>query len=508
MFEGFDHFVASDDADFCLDLPKYVKPIEHREFVDVNIERMDLKSDSGRMVSLRLNESARALSPATQEVFFYVVLHAINGRRKESTVLRWVGEFSLFTTKISNQLEGRSISSITLEMVKWYWNGKSPSQQKLLRSLLKYWVSNLNAPGIQSELCIYLQTSKAPKPPTPMQIQIDDESERPFTIPQVRSMLQSLERMHIADPRFTPQDYFLWRLTISEALRPTQLELLQVRDASVTRDSSGKMISVDLAVPIVKQQGIAGRDYLVVHRLSTPVAAAFMAHLDFITEVSSERIPANQSMFCVRTTNGDRLQRKVSSLDINDRIARTRKSIVAEIDNFTGVDLFTRRFKHTKLTHLAMLGAPLEVLARAGFHTSTISLRRYVNLTDEASDAYEKLLAAHHTELALGMSARLIDREEATNPLPANLLSDPTMDDDVGACTLKPCGVLVPFACYDDCPRFEAFIDGPHHLVAQTLEDRVQRATLMNLAADTVNRDRHILKRVHAVMIAIKKLSN
>ena len=175
--------------------------------------------------------------------------------------------------------------------------------------------------------------------------------------------------------------------------------------------------------------------------------------------------------------------------------------------SFDSEDLFLRRFKHTKLTHLAMLGAPLEVLARAGFQTSTISLNHYVNITEEAFIEYENLLSHQYDQLTSAFKGRIMDRDRATYPDVDHKILDPEMEGEVGSCASSPCSVFAPFGCYL-CPRFEAFSDGAHELVLNVLIKKKERAISMGLPVESVTRDGHIIAAIKEVVCAIEEDSN
>jgi hypothetical protein len=192
-------------------------------------------------------------------------------------------------------------------------------------------------------------------------------------------------------------------------------------------------------------------------------------------------------------------------LDITKEINRTRKAIADGLQ-LDDSELFTRRFKHTKLTHLAVLGAPLDVLARAGFQTSTISLRHYVNLTDEAFADLEDRLQSVHSEICDSFRGRIIDQSQATNKDADHEVLDPKLEDAVGSCSGNPCDVFAPVGCYV-CPRFEAFIDGPHGNVLSFLEKRMSAATRTN-SNEAVVRDMHLVSAVQNVIQEIKKFKN
>ncbi len=495
-FPGFDEFVVDDSMTMDVSLQKKIRLIDSKRFVEVDLHSMKLKGDADNC-DLNIREKGIAFTKVTSDLFAYVMLEALDGQRKLSTVLRWVNELSLFTRTIRDRLGGAKITTITLGMFNFYACLKSASQIKLLRSALKYW-GEQGVPGVHPELLRSLRTSPAPKPRSMIEIQNTEPSERPFSIAQVRALLANIGHLYV-DGAFTPQDNLLWRLIVSEAMRPSQMELLRVGDIKLRRDANGKVSGADLQVPIVKQAGTPAREYMMEYPVSEPVARAIDEHLTFQRHVLGRVVPDHWALFSVRRNLLLDFSITDQAVSITQMISKTRKGIVALSTELQDTDLFTRRFKHTKLTHLAILGAPLETIARAGFQTSTISLRRYVNLTDESFSAYESAMTDEHDLIVEAFQPRVISRVEARHQDPENRIIEPSMEDDLGACAASPCGVLAPYGCYI-CHRFEAFDDGPHEHVEAILLDRRQRSVRMKLPPETVVRDDHLLAAVRRVI--------
>lgn len=482
------------------ELPKRIKLVDTKSFVRVDVAQMELKGDGGTSF-LRLVERGVNLCSQTSLCFQYTVLHALNGRRKVSTVQRWVGELDLFFRTVAMQF-GSPISTISFPMFNWYSSQKNASQQKLLRSALLYW-SNLRLPGVASDLTDYLVTSSSPRPRQTIEIQNSVAHERPFKLTEIRRILAAIDDLYIAK-EFTPQDNLLWRLIVSEALRPSQLRLLQLGDVTFESVNAEKLSRANLKVPVVKQSGTSARDYMLEVRLSEPISRAMKQHLLFIEDRFGKLPAPSYPLFCITEQHGRTTKPKESSIDITSRISKTRASIARHVGDLGDHEFFTRRFKHTKLTHLAVLGAPIDVLARAGYQTSTISLRHYTNLTDEAFAEYEILMTATHDDIFNAFRGRVIDASEATNPDPSHSIVSPNLENTLGACAADPCSAFAPIACYS-CPRFEAFTDGAHEIVLDFLLARQRMAKSIELPAETIERDTHLIAAVKHVINEIEK---
>ncbi len=483
-------------------MPDRIYSVDAKRFLPVCLDRMEVPSDGDGITTLKFNEALRSFSGMTRTTAAFVLLSALDGKRKTSTVRRWLNELSLFARTVSEAQREQTISTITLKMYLWYCKQKNPSQQKLLRGSLLYWIK-MECPGLEVELRAHLQTTPPPTPRGMIEVQNAVPSERPLSMSQVGALLQDIENLYQSG-EFSPQTNLLWRLMISEALRPSQMKLLQLGDITVKHDATGRLLAVELNVPIVKQTGVPARDYMERHRLSRALSQAVVEHMEFAESVHGEKLPKSWPLFCIRRSPDRRtFIAKNQRIGIDMLIVDTRSRIASLREEFQGAELFNRRFKHTKLTHLAAAGASLEVLAHAGFQTSTISLRRYVNLTEEAYLGYEIQLEPAHKEIENAFRGKVISRLQATHPDPEHQVAAPDLADDVGACAAVPCGVLACRGCYC-CPHFEAFVDGPHEDVEADLVAEQERARAAGMPPEAISKSSRILASVRSVINQIK----
>jgi integrase len=482
-----------------IELPAKVKIVDTGKFVLVNLDEMLITGDIGNW-TLRLKNLSKHLSAETSAALHFAILHALNGRRKVSTLTKWVNELRLFIRSTYRKSDP-PIHVITLKMFNQYVATKGASQQKLLRSVLLYW-SKSKIHGISSDLSDYLALSKSPKPRHTSEIQITNPQERPLPIGEVRAILAQVDELYISG-LFDAQDNLLWRLIVSLGLRPTQIKLLRTGDVRYEIEERTKEVHAFLNIPIVKQHATPARSYMMEYRMSEAVTAAFQQHLEFLELTLGHSPQPTQPLFSIIQRGfGDRAA-KDTAIDISNRINITRKRIAKSLPAIEDTDLFTRRFKHTKLTHLAVLGAPLPVLARAGYQTSTISLRHYVNLDEEAYMDYEDRLDDHNQEVHNAFKGRIVEPSEATNRDPHHAILSPDLDDSLGDCAGDPCDVFAPIGCYV-CPRFEAFTDGAHSSVLKFLERKMAAAQKLNLSAESTKRDAHLIAAVKFVISEIE----
>lgn len=494
-FHGYDVFSLQRDEQFPETLPTHIRVIDENRLVPVDFDLMSLFAASGPAY-IHLRKAGTGLTRATAELFYATALDALNGRRKVSTVARWISTFSLFLRMIRAQTTS-DICTLNLAMFLWATSGWGPSQEKLLRSLLKFWIKR-RYPGIAADLKTYIKTSKSPKPATTTEIQAQKDWERPFTIARVRQILSSIESLYI-EHKFDPQDNLLWRLIVTEALRPSQMRLLQVGD--VRQVEEGGWAGVELRVPLVKLHGSPSRSHMVATMVTESVARALHDHLVYLKGIYGCDLPPSQPLLSVQRHGGLKVLPK--GIGISPLIKRTRALIAKNTEDLVDADLFCRRFKHTKLTQLAILGAPLEVLARSAFQTTLGSVKYYVNFNEEALADYEAKMGPRHDALESAFRGEVVKLGTQTVGSSSNLVLDESMTKSVGACASVPCGVLAPVGCYV-CPRFEAFEDGPHDLVLNSLEEDRSRAEQSGLPIETIMRDDNLIAAVRQVIALVE----
>ncbi|MGJ7566431.1 tyrosine-type recombinase/integrase [Variovorax sp. GB1R11] len=486
MYGPYTEFVVGSDEIFPDDLPTHIKVIDNESrLIPVNLDGM-LLSKTGDIESVfRLRNVEGFLTPATATVCYAVILHALNGNRKVSTVIQWFFRFERMLKRLNLT---KKVATVTLKMYMQDARQSSPNDLKTLRSFLRYWI-RLSYPCIAPDLKAHILTSRSPKSATSIEIQARKAHERPFTIEKVRAIHRQVDELYI-DGIFNPQQNLLWRLMISEALRPSQMQLLRIKDVSMSTKT--------LAVPLVKLHGKPSRAKMMEVMVSESVYVALRDHLAWTQTLCAGDLSPDQPIFCINNHNQKPVLQK-RSLGITSLIARSRGRITDHIADLSNLDLFTRRFKHTKLTHLAILGAPIEVLKQAAFHTSSGSLVRYVNLTDEMADAFERQMDPHFTLVIDAFRGSVLDTDGEKSVPEDKLILDIDLNDSVGGCGAEPCGVLAPIGCYI-CPRFKAFLDGPHQQVLARMENAREKKIQMRLPAETIQRDDNIISAVKQVI--------
>ncbi|RZL96376.1 MAG: hypothetical protein EOP76_01515 [Variovorax sp.] len=480
--------------------PVQIKPIEHTTSIPVNLDCMKIDGDGGT-VNIKLNRFRLFLTSKTFESFSYVMITALDRRYKSSVVSRWEKEAHLFFRLCCEALGATKIETITLGMYLWYTEACNPSQVGLIRTFLSFWCKQ-NVEGLHRGLARHLDSASPPKRPSTQQIQNQKPDERPLTIAQSRQISERIGELYAAK-EFSSQDQLLWTLISAEGLRPSQLALLRVKHFEIIQDEHGEILEVLIHVPAVKQKGTPALSYLITETLASRAWVPLTEHLNFVSTVAGRELMPEDRIFCLTKDFLGNYVISKSPLRINLIVNETRARIIAGIPDLENVILFCRRFKHTMLTHLGLLGAPLSVLQRCAYQTSSGSVRRYVNVSKDVQRSFETEMANSHNALVRFFKGRIVDRAGATHPDEEHLIGAPGLsDEDLGACAVQPCKGLMNVGCYG-CYKFEAFADGPHQEALDHLESlRLDRAAL-HLDDAVVTRDDHLIEAVKQVIADI-----
>lgn len=140
-----------------------------------------------------------------------------------------------------------------------------------------------------------------------------------------------------------------------------------------------------------------------------------------------------------------------------------------------------RRLRYTLASRMVAAGASPYALAAALDHSDLQNVGVYFDVHSDIVEHLDKAMAMVLADRATKF-AQIVDREEdAINggrPGSRRYVSDreKNLHEPIGTCGHTSfCNVVAPYACYT-CPKFQAWMDGPHELVLDKLiESRAER---------------------------------
>lgn len=146
---------------------------------------------------------------------------------------------------------------------------------------------------------------------------------------------------------------------------------------------------------------------------------------------------------------------------------------------------FPTRLRYTLVSNLERLGCPRTVIAYNLDHDDLTALPSYSRNSPDKAARWSKATEARMKPIAAFFSGKVVDHEsdavggddsEHSRLVIANAKSGAT-------CAVKRnCGIgSVPRACYDGCPHFQPWVDGPHEaFLAVLLDEREEFFTALD----------------------------
>lgn len=160
----------------------------------------------------------------------------------------------------------------------------------------------------------------------------------------------------------------------------------------------------------------------------------------------------------------------------NQRIATYFDEVVAAASatNRAGQTLaaFPTRLRYTLVANLERMGCPPTVIAWNLDHDSLKSVPSYSKNGPDRAARWSRATMERMQRLAGFYEIKVVDREEdavgGENPENSRLL----VANAKGGATCaagRGCGMSIPRSCYNGCPHFQPWVDGPHEAFLQEL---------------------------------------
>ncbi|MFD2262593.1 site-specific integrase [Lacibacterium aquatile] len=350
-----------------------------------------------------------------------------------------------------------------------------------------------------------------------------DPNEGPLTDPEIVALQNALRAARVTNRLSLKEQVALW-LCIAFGSNTGPLTLLRDEDFEKLTTDNAEGVVYQIRIPRHKKGDTTSRAQFRTRRLNAEIGALVEA---LVLENKKE---TREMEYCAYAAPLFRRSKPREDISDSSPLREFRyhysaplfaKEVIKQaaeqlrvISPRTGKPLHVspRRLRYTFATRLVREGASQVVVADALDHTDLQNVQVYFDLK---SDIVEKLDAAMALELgplAQAFMGEVIKTEAQAKRAGERgsrvYFADRKTDvfDPVGSCgSFSFCGLTAPIACYT-CPRFQAWIDGPHDKALQGLitlrEDRVAQgydAKFISIHDNTILAIADVIDRIDTI---------
>lgn len=301
-------------------------------------------------------------------------------------------------------------------------------------------------------------------------------------------------------------DRVIIMLLLETGARPLQLVQLEEQDLVINADPSSHTF-YSLNIPRAKQRQI-GEPEKKRRRVSSQLGQSIQELIQQNHSRHGDHGP-QMPLLCLRNVINKKLTEELEAryrfhmkvVGFGSRVAWYPRSVGIFSSRTNRIlKLHARRLRYTFFTMLAEQGASTNHLAELADHSNDKSIAVYVSSTSTVVDRLNAALGKdpHYSATIARFLGQVVAHNGDDSSASVILGSTPTLKNlgGIGVCGANfLCDLYPPLSCYV-CPKFQAWIDGPHKELLQELETFVQ--SLIERSANRADRIPHQLTDVIA----------
>jgi integrase len=336
------------------------------------------------------------------------------------------------------------------------------------------WCEDQGMSGFKSDIAVRLYKLRIAVNPRGIKVMSQDINDGPLSHDE-----HFLLREAVKKEKGKLVDRVIIMLLLETGARPIQL--VQLEQADFVTNSGPSAHFYSLNVPRAKQRQV-GQPPKKRRRISPQLA-------DAIQQLMKENHTkyGNQGrqmpILCIKNIRGKKLTRELAGrykhhmkvVGFGQRV-RAYSVSAGIISPRTGepLNLNSLRLRYTYFTRLAEQGAATNHLAELADHSNDKSIGIYVSSTSNVVDRLNAALGKdnHYSTTISRFLGELVPRNGSNSSGAVVFGSTPTLKNlgGIGICGANfLCDLYPPLSCYV-CPKFQAWIDGPHEELLQELE--------------------------------------
>lgn len=347
------------------------------------------------------------------------------------------------------------------------------------------WCHSQQFPFFESEVLDKIEEVKIGGNEKGQAVRSADPEKGPLSASEVAELAVALRASYLEKKLPIDQQAAIW-LALAFGANAGQYALMRENDIS-PEYLDGQLITTVVSVPRHKKRHAYARSEFA-QRKANRFVGRVLQELIHANEVKHPRNGSNEprplfwrnaprndgvgheewEWHLTSTQFSDLLNSAIDNLCLNSRTGRPLKISV-------------RRLRYTLASRMVAAGASPYALAAALDHSDLQNVGVYFDVRSDIVEHLDKAMAMALADRAAKF-AQIVDREEdAINggrPGSRRYVSDrkQNLHEPIGTCGHTSfCNVVAPYACYT-CPKFQAWMDGPHELVLDKLiESRTAR---------------------------------
>jgi integrase len=406
-----------------------------------------------------------------------------------------------------------SLTIIDVECILNYRNSLSTSNAWYLSSLagvIKKWAA-LGWSGVDPAVVGLLEDMRLRGNLKGEAVLTMDPLEGPLTDVERQALIDALKNAWAAGEMLLEDQVLGW-LVIILGPRPIQLASLKVCDIVSSINANG-LRTYALRVPRAKQRGQLSREEFRDRALIPEIGAMVSAHGNEIRVRMNGQIPdINKTPLFPAKKQAESwlpgFEWHSTSQLIGFRISNLLEGLGVRSER-TGeaLKITPTRLRRTLGTNAAMEGHGELVIADLLDHSDTQNAGVYVEARPEIVDRIDRAVAIRLAPLAQAFAGVLVEggpeAYDAENPI-----NYPHFGDGqhvAGACGKHGfCGLAAPIACYT-CRHFQAWLDGPHEEILESLLAERERLMVDGSARIAAINDRTILAVAQVIHLCAER---
>jgi integrase len=368
------------------------------------------------------------------------------------------------------------------------------------------WCEDQGLLGFSGEVASRLYQLKINKNASGEKVMTRDVNDGPLTSDE-----HFLIRTAVKENKGSLVDRVIIMLLLELGSRPVQLVQLEEQDFVKNIGPSGhKFYSLD--VPRAKQREV-GEPSKKRRRISPELGQLIEELIERNHHIFGAR-GTQMPLLCIKSDKHKKLTEELRSryefhmkvVGLGQRV-RGYVNSANVISPRTGkpLKLHARRLRYTYFTLLAEQGTSASHLAELADHSNDKSILIYVSSTSSTVDRLNAALGKdkHYIDVIVRFLGSVIENSEGQSLDSVIEGATPTLKSlgGIGVCGANfLCELYPPLSCYV-CPKFQAWIDGPHEKLLLELEAYVQQ-----LVNRSKNRSDRIPHQLVDVIVAIRQL--